>query len=103
MTDTTAAARDRLVSDLKLLIADAEDILKLTAGQAGDKAAEVRARIEARVAEAREQLAGLQDDAVAAARAAGESADRYVRTNPWQAVGMAACAGLVLGVLLGRR
>lgn len=99
----TTNPRDRLVADLKLVIADAEELLKLTAGQAGEKAAEVRKRIEQNLATARTELSRMQDQAIATAREGGEAADRYVRTNPWQAVGIAACAGLVLGVLIGRR
>jgi ElaB/YqjD/DUF883 family membrane-anchored ribosome-binding protein len=33
---------------------------------------------------------------------AGE-AEEYVRGNPWQAIGIAAGIGLVLGVLMSRR
>ncbi len=53
MTDTTAGApraiptaspRDRLVADLKVVIADAEELLKMTAGQAGEKSAWHRVR-----------------------------------------------------------
>jgi ElaB/YqjD/DUF883 family membrane-anchored ribosome-binding protein len=29
--------------------------------------------------------------------------DEYVRDNPWQAIGAAAAAGFLVGVLIGRR
>lgn len=100
---TAASPRDKLVADLKVVIADAEELLKLTAGQAGDKAAALRQRIERRLASARDQLAGLQSQAATEVRLAGKAADTYVRDNPWTAVGIAAGVGVVLGLLLGRR
>lgn len=34
---------------------------------------------------------------------AATATDQYVNENPWRAVGVAAVAGLVLGVLISRR
>jgi ElaB/YqjD/DUF883 family membrane-anchored ribosome-binding protein len=42
MNDTTAIQRDKLVADLKNVIADAEEMLKLSAGQAGEEALRLR-------------------------------------------------------------
>jgi len=39
--------KDKLVSDFKAVVADTEELLKLTAGQAGDKVADVRVRTSA--------------------------------------------------------
>ena len=37
------------------------------------------------------------------AKEAGQATDAYVRENPWQAVGIAAGAGLLIGMLISRR
>jgi len=110
MNDTTTAAgaapaspRDKLMADLKVVIADAEELLRLTTGQAGDRVGELRQRIEERLATARAQLSLLQVQAARTAREAGQAADQYVHEHPWKAIGIAAGAGLVLGLLLGRR
>ena len=34
---------------------------------------------------------------------AGKAADAYVHENPWKAVGIAAGAGLIIGMLISRR
>ncbi|RYF36345.1 MAG: DUF883 family protein, partial [Comamonadaceae bacterium] len=34
---------------------------------------------------------------------AGRAADVYVHENPWRAIGLAAGAGLVIGLLISRR
>jgi len=103
MSEMTTAHKEKLMSDLKLVIADAEELLKLTTGQVGDKAAEMRMRMQARMEQAKADLSGLQQAAVAKAKDAGKTADVYVHDNPWTAVGIAAGVGLVLGLLIGRR
>jgi ElaB/YqjD/DUF883 family membrane-anchored ribosome-binding protein len=99
----TTNPRDKLMADLKLVIADAEELLKLTSGQAGDKVAEMRTRIQARMEQAKADLASAQETAVLRAKDAGRAADAYVHESPWKAVGIAAGVGLVVGLLISRR
>jgi ElaB/YqjD/DUF883 family membrane-anchored ribosome-binding protein len=94
---------DKLIEDLHVVVRDAEDLLKATASQAGEKIQQARARAEESVRQAKERLAGLEDEALAKARAVANDADQYVREKPWQAVGIAAGIGLVIGLLIGRR
>ena len=82
----------RLMDELRAVIADAEELLRVTADQAGPKVQEVRARAEESLRTAREHLKG-----------AGAELDSQVRANPWAAVGIAAGVGLVLGILLSRK
>jgi ElaB/YqjD/DUF883 family membrane-anchored ribosome-binding protein len=94
---------DKLLEDLRAVIRDAEELLRATAGQAGEHVAQARARAEASLQSARALLATLCDSASARARGAARSADAYVQGNPWIAVGAGAAAGLLLGLLLGHR
>jgi ElaB/YqjD/DUF883 family membrane-anchored ribosome-binding protein len=55
-TDFANASKDKLVSDMKIVIADAEEILRVTASQAGEKAVELRARIQDRLRDAKVRL-----------------------------------------------
>ena len=87
---TSYSPREKLIADLKLVIADAEELLRLTAGQAGDKTAELRMRMQARMEQAKADLARLQDAAMDSAKDASRAADVYVHENPWQAIGIAA-------------
>ncbi len=95
--------QQQLVSDMKSAIADAEDMLHATAEQAGDKIADMRARIQERLQGARARLAEAEATLVAKTRAAARATDAYVHESPWTAIGIAAGLGLVLGVILGRR
>ena len=101
MADTSSA--DNLIDALHTVIRDAEGLLKATAAQTGEKIEEARAHAEESVRAARARLAGIEDEALERARALADDADRYVRRNPWGAVGVAAGIGLVLGLLISRR
>jgi ElaB/YqjD/DUF883 family membrane-anchored ribosome-binding protein len=103
MSNLTAAQRDRVMADLRVVIADAEELLRLGAEQTGAAASEWRERVEARLADAKSTLLDMQDAAIAKAKAAGQAADTYVHENPWRAIGVAAGVGLLVGLLIGRR
>ena len=95
--------KDKLVADLKLVVADAEELLRMTAGQAGEKAAELRSRIQERLADAKLRLADAQAAVVDRAKQVGRATDDYVHDNPWRSVGVAAGIGFIVGLLIGRR
>ena len=103
MNDMTVDQKDKLMADLRAVISDAEELLRLGASQTGATATEWRARVEARLAAAKDRMARLQEVAVAKARAAGHAADDYVHDHPWKAIGAAAGVGLIVGLLIGRR
>lgn len=97
------ASSDTLFDDLMTVVKDAEELLKATAGLAGEKVSAARERAEASVRSARERLSTVREDVVETTREAAERTDDYVRKNPWQAIGVAALAGLVIGLLASRR
>ncbi len=98
--DGEASSKERLVSDLKNLVADAEELLKATASQAGDKIGVARQKIEQSLIEGKKALADAEKTIVEKSKQAAEIADDYVRDNPWSAIGIAAAIGLVLGLLI---
>ncbi len=94
----------KLVSDLKQVVSDAEDLLRATAGQAGEKVQAVRARVEESLKSAREKLVTAEQAAVEQAKQAAKATDVWVHDNPWKAVGVGALMGFMLGwILHGRR
>jgi ElaB/YqjD/DUF883 family membrane-anchored ribosome-binding protein len=103
MSEISAVHREKLMSDLRTVIADAEEVLKVTADQATAGAADLRVRMQERLQQARIRLHDLQDSAVARAKAAGHAADDYVHEHPWKAIGVAAGIGMIIGLLIGRR
>lgn len=100
---TTDVNKDKLVADLRVVVADAEELLRATASQAGEKVSAARERIQASLASAKIKLSEAERAALEKAKVAAQAADDYVQDNPWRAVGIAAGIGLVLGLLIGRR
>ena len=94
--------KDKLLSDLKALITDAEELVRATANQASEKVASARQRIEETLEEGRKTLADAEDKFFDGTREAVKSAEHYVRENPWNAIGIAAGIGLLLGLLIRR-
>lgn len=95
--------KDKLVSDFKAVVADTEELLKLTAGQAGDKVADVRVRLTDKLTSAKYKLQDLEAAVVQKTKAAARATDDYVHDNPWKSVGVAAGVGFLLGLLVNRR
>ena len=94
---------EQLIADFNVVVADAEALLKATANQGGEKLAEVRAKAEDSLRAVKARLGEAQTVMLAKTRAAAKAADVYVHDNPWNAVGVAASIGLVIGFLIGRR
>jgi ElaB/YqjD/DUF883 family membrane-anchored ribosome-binding protein len=95
--------RDKLVDDMKVVITDAEELLRATAGQAGEKIGIARERIQESLYQAKVKLAEAEALVRERARQAAQYTDEYVHENPWRAIGVAAGIGLVLGLILSRR
>lgn len=73
--------QDKLVTDLRNVVTDAEDLLRATAAQTGEKVQRLGGRI----------------------KDAGLEMDNQVREHRWAAIGIAAGAGLLAGLLLSRK
>ncbi|MFO0690033.1 MAG: DUF883 family protein [Myxococcota bacterium] len=97
------ASTQKLMNDLRTVIADAEALMAATADTAGAEVREARARAGESLDQARARLESLEAELKAHAKAALGDADAYVHSNPWQSIGIAAAVGLVVGVLIGRR
>ena len=88
---------------LKVVISDTEELLRATAGAAGEKVGELRERLGVRLRDAKERVIDLEVALVDKTKAAARATDDFVHEEPWKAVGVAAALGLALGVLIGRR
>lgn len=97
------APSEKLVTDMKVLMTDVEELVKATAAQSGEKVAEVRNRLQQAAADLKPRLAHAEAVAQERARTAVLTTDRYVQAHPWTSIGVAAGFGLVIGLLIGRR
>jgi ElaB/YqjD/DUF883 family membrane-anchored ribosome-binding protein len=103
MSNGTDVSREKLASDLKVVVADAEELLRATAGQMGEKAVIARERIQESLRVAKDKLSRAEEVVIDKSKAAARATDDYVHDHPWGAVGIAAAVGLVIGMLISRR
>jgi ElaB/YqjD/DUF883 family membrane-anchored ribosome-binding protein len=95
--------KEKLIEDLRIVAQDVEELLRATAGDTADKVAAARMRAEDSLRAARSHIVDATEELARHGRAAAGAADDYVRDNPWQAIGVAAGVGMLVGFLLGRR
>lgn len=103
VTKEAAVTKEKLAEDLRTVISDAEELLRITAGQAGEKFAATRQKVQDSLQRARAELADVEEVLVDQGKKAARVADEYVRSNPWQSVGIAAGIGVIIGLLITRR
>jgi ElaB/YqjD/DUF883 family membrane-anchored ribosome-binding protein len=91
--------REKIVADLKTLVGDAEELLKVTAGDLSEKAKDARDRLNVALDKARVSVHQWEEKATAQARAT----DKLIREHPYQSLGVAFGVGVLRGVLVNRR
>jgi ElaB/YqjD/DUF883 family membrane-anchored ribosome-binding protein len=96
------AINDKLMHDIRAVVTDAEELLKATAGQAGEKVSAARERIQSNLAVAKDRLEDAEHAMAEKTRQAARATDDFVHENPWRAVGIAAGVSLVVGMLISR-
>jgi ElaB/YqjD/DUF883 family membrane-anchored ribosome-binding protein len=103
MTDSTEQSRTKLVDEFSNVLSEAEDMLKRAANETGEKAKDLRSQVEAKLLTAKLRLQELEGQAIDRAKEAARATDDYVHEHPWQAIGIAAAVGVVVGLLMNRR
>jgi ElaB/YqjD/DUF883 family membrane-anchored ribosome-binding protein len=96
-------SKEKLMQDFRVVVTDAEELLRATAGLAGDKVSAARERIQENLTAAKVRLSAAEDAVVARTKEAARATDEYVHENPWKAVGIGAAVGLIVGMLMSRR
>jgi ElaB/YqjD/DUF883 family membrane-anchored ribosome-binding protein len=103
MSESADSSRDKLVDDFAAVLGEAEEMLKRAANETGDKARDLREQVETKLLRAKLSLQEIEGQALDRAKAAARATDDYVHDNPWQAIGIAAAVGVVVGLLMNRR
>ena len=85
------------------LIADVEDLIDRVGDAADPELRRLRSKVAAAVTTAKKSIAEGVGQVQGQANQALEAGDRYVRNQPWEAIGIAAIAGLAVGFLVARR
>jgi ElaB/YqjD/DUF883 family membrane-anchored ribosome-binding protein len=84
-------------------LTDIEELVKTTTALTGEDLARAKAELNARIATAKESVEEMGGAIADRARDTAKVTDNYVHEQPWQAVGIGAALGLLIGLMLGRR
>lgn len=99
MQAETSISAGKLKEDLRILVRDAEDLLRATASDMSEKAKDARVRLQHAITNAQASCRNLQAKTAEAAKAA----DKVVRNHPYEAIGVGFGVGLLVGFLMSRR
>ena len=104
-TDTIAqpVTKEKLVSDIKEVIHDADVLIRATAGDLSEKAKDAREKLSARIEIAKGRLSELQDVAKEKVVAGAKQADQTIRSHPYESIAVAFGVGLLIGILATRK
>jgi ElaB/YqjD/DUF883 family membrane-anchored ribosome-binding protein len=89
--------------EIERLCADVEELISRVGAQTDPSMAHLCARVAEAVTNARRAINTRATLVQRQAREALVAGDSYVREQPWQAIGAAAVAGMLLGMLAFRR
>ncbi len=92
-----------IARDIQNVVTDAQELLKTVQSEGESKFNDVRSRVQGQLDVARQKLGELQENVQDGAKAAIDTTDAYVRSNPWRAVGISAALGALIGFLAARR
>jgi len=99
VSDVKAAAS----TEIRSLIADVEDLMARIADLKDADVVRVRGKVQRAVEATKQTLSDGADTLRRQAQNVASTADEYVRESPWQAIGIAALVGAVVGILATRR
>ena len=98
-----AQMKDKLMTDLKSVGADADGLLKEVANSTAEEFSAVRTRVEGKLGEAKSRLESSRLAVTEKTRRSADATREYVVENPWKSLGIAAVAGSIIGILMSRR
>jgi len=98
---TPNRASSGIALEFQNFVADVEDLIQSTTSLSGEDLAQARASLHERVVAAKDSIQKISSPLVDRARNGLKGADSYLHDRPWQAMGIAAGVGLIIGYLLG--
>jgi len=90
-------------TDIRSLLRDAQDLFREATSATGMKAEDLRARGLELLDTALVKAQDIQSVALDTSKEMVETADSYVKDNPWRAVAISAGVGVLLGMMIGRK
>jgi ElaB/YqjD/DUF883 family membrane-anchored ribosome-binding protein len=86
--------------EVQNLISDVEDLIDRVGEAADPEVRRLRSKVADAVVSAKQSIAAGTEHVQRHAKEAFDASDRYVRNQPWEAIGIAALAGVAVGFLV---
>jgi ElaB/YqjD/DUF883 family membrane-anchored ribosome-binding protein len=99
-SESVGDAMRNLMADMKLLANDTRDLLRQTAGPAGEQFARVRERTRDTLATVEERLGPLQQKLAEQGRYAARASAEHLRVHRWSTLAAVAAIGFVIAAVL---
>lgn len=99
---SSGEARDKLITEMKSVIGEAEDWLERGTAEAGEAASAIQVQFQETLQTTKDDLLRLESTLLAKTKAAAQSTDAYVQEHPWTAVGLGATLGVLIGLFIAR-
>jgi ElaB/YqjD/DUF883 family membrane-anchored ribosome-binding protein len=103
LSDGIGDIKSAASGEIKNLIADVEDLMARIADLKDADVVRVRSKVQRAVDATKQSLSDSAETLRRQAQNVASTADDYVRDSPWQAIGIAALVGAVVGILATRR
>ena len=104
MNRTFNARKNELLSDVRNILKDAEDLYESIADDGTDKTKQIKKNLKAKIEKTRVQFEDIEDsltDIAETTAATVADADAWIRNNPYPALGVAFSMGMLIALLLG--
>ena len=103
LADEFAEPGEKLIAEMKQMVSDTEELLSATASQTGEIATLARNRMQNSLKTVKHRLHAAEASVISHTREGAKVADQYVHDYPWQSIGVSACVGVVIGMLIKRQ
>ena len=102
-TQTIQPGQGAIARDFQNVVEDAQELLKTVEREGEIKLGDAKTKVVESFDTAKAKLSELEASAVAAGKKYAVQTDEYVHAHPWQAIGVGAAVGALLGFLIARR
>jgi ElaB/YqjD/DUF883 family membrane-anchored ribosome-binding protein len=102
-SEASRSARNQgMAGEFRTFFSDIEELIQSMTSLTGEDLARAKAKLATRVNEAKESIEEMSGMIAERARDTARAANGYVHEHTWQAIGVGAAVGLLLGLAVGR-
>ena len=95
--------KEELLQEVRAVLDDVEELYHSSVEEGSKEAEQLRGKLQRKLQAAQLKLGDFEEVAAERVKQTARQADQLVQDKPYYAMGFAALAGLVVGVLLNRR